>query len=100
MNNKTSTTNTITKVTALFAFALLAAIEPAYAQGGLAKVNTFVDNILLLLRGISIAAVTIAIMWAGYKFLFKHADVAEVGKILAGGLFIGGASELAQWLIG
>jgi glutamate-1-semialdehyde aminotransferase len=44
--------------------------------------------------------VTCAIMWAGYKFLFKHADIAEVGKILGGGLLVGGAAELAAYLLG
>jgi hypothetical protein len=43
--------------------------------------------------------VTVAIMWAGYKFLFKNADMAECGKILAGGLLIGGAAELAGYLL-
>ena len=79
---------------------LLMAAEPAFADGGLEKVNTFVDNIKTVLTGISIGVVTIAIMWAGYKFLFKHADITEVGKILAGGLLIGGASELASYLLG
>lgn len=74
--------------------------DPAFAQaGGLDKVNTFMDNVLNILRGVSITTVTIAIMWAGYKFLFKHADMAEVGKILAGGLLIGGAAELAIFLL-
>jgi len=58
------------------------------------------DNVLAVLRGISITVVTIAIMWAGYKFLFKHADMAECAKILAGGLLIGGASELSRWMLG
>lgn len=73
--------------------------EPAFAAGGLDKVNTFVENLLSVLRGISIGVVTIAIMWAGYKFLFKHADMAECGKILGGGLLIGGAAELAAYLL-
>jgi len=83
-------------------FAALLLADPALAQGvgGLAKVNTFMDNVLAVLRGISITVVTIAIMWAGYKFLFKHADMAECAKILAGGLLIGGASELARWMLG
>lgn len=81
--------------------AALFAVEPAFAQGGgLGKVNTFLENVLSVLRGASIAVVTIAIIWAGYKFLFKHADIAEVGKILAGGLLIGGAAELARYLLG
>lgn len=85
----------------LMGVAMLIAAEPALAQapGGLDKVNTFVDNVLLVLRGISIGVVTIAIMWAGYQFLFKRADFAEVGKILGGGLLIGGASELARYLL-
>lgn len=84
----------------LLAFATLFAAEPALAQaGGLDKVNTFMDNVLAVLRGVSITTVTIAIIWAGYKFLFKHADIAEVGKILAGGLLIGGAAELANYLL-
>lgn len=85
---------------ALLAFVVLFAAEPAFAQGGLDKVNTFMDNVLSILRGVSITVVTIAIMWAGYKFLFKHADIAECAKILAGGLLIGGAAELARFLLG
>lgn len=81
----------------------LLAVDPAFAQaagGGLQKVNTFMDNVLTVLRGVSITVVTIAIIWAGYKFLFKHADLGEVGKILGGGLLIGGAAELAGFLLG
>ncbi|MDD3465174.1 MAG: TrbC/VirB2 family protein [Candidatus Cloacimonetes bacterium] len=76
-------------------------VEPAFAgdSGGLEKVNSFVENVLAILRGISLGVVTGAIMWAGYKYLFKHADLGEVGKILAGGLLIGGAAELAGYLL-
>jgi len=96
-------TMTMKRVTVLSAIALLAllAVEPAFAAGGgLDKVNTFVQNVLAVLQGIAIAVVTCAIMWAGYKFLFKHADIAEVGKILGGGLLVGGAAELAAYLLG
>jgi ammonia channel protein AmtB len=86
-------------IMAMMACIALMTVEPAFAQGGLEKVNTFVENLLVVLRGISIGVVTIAIMWAGYKFLFKHADMAECGKILAGGLLIGGAAELASFLL-
>ncbi len=79
---------------------LITVTSPALAQtGGLDKVNTFMDNVVAILRGASIAVVTAAIMWAGYKFLFKHADIAEVGKIVLGGLLIGGAAELARYLL-
>jgi len=90
------------KVTILGLIVLIALmmVEPAFAVGGLSKVNTFVQNVLSVLQGIAIAVVTVAIMWAGYKFLFKHADIAEVGKILGGGLLVGGAAELAAYLLG
>lgn len=82
----------------------LLAVDPAFAQatggGGLQKVDQFMANVLAVLRGVSITVVTIAIIWAGYKFLFKHADLSEVGKILGGGLLIGGAAELAGFLLG
>jgi len=98
INNKAIAPNAVSIMAVAACLALMVA-EPAFAQGGLAKVNTFVDNVLLVLRGISIGVVTIAIMWAGYKFLFKHADMAECGKILAGGLLVGGAAELAAYLL-
>ena len=96
--NNNSTAKALSIMAVFLGLALMAA-EPAFAQGGLDKVNTFVENVLVVLRGISIGVVTIAIMCAGYKFLFKHADIAEVGKILAGGLLIGGAAELARYLL-
>lgn len=96
---KTSSNAKTLSIMAVVACLALMAVEPAFAQGGLAKVNTFVQNVLVVLRGISIGVVTIAIMWAGYKFLFKHADMAECGKILAGGLLIGGAAELSAYLL-
>jgi type IV secretory pathway VirB2 component (pilin) len=97
VNTKMSTAVPI--LAAVVCLVLLAA-DPALAQGGLQKVNTFVENVLTVLRGVSIGVVTIAIIWAGYKFLFKHADLGEAGKILGGGLLIGGAAELAGYLLG
>jgi type IV secretion system protein VirB2/type IV secretion system protein PtlA len=87
----------------LFLFALclcmtFVGVEPAFAQG-LSKVNTLVDNILGVLRGVSLGVVTIAFIWAGYKFLFKSAEIGECLKILGGGLLIAGASEFAGFLL-
>jgi type IV secretory pathway VirB2 component (pilin) len=85
----------------LVAGVALMVAEPALAQtGGLQKVDDFLEQVLSILRGASVAVVTIAIIWAGYKFLFKHADIAECGKILGGGLLIGGAAEIARFLLG
>lgn len=73
--------------------------EIAYASGGLDKVNNFMENIIAILRGASIGAVTAAIMYAGYKFIWMNATVMEVGKIVIGGLLIGGAAEIARYLL-
>ncbi len=73
--------------------------QSAMAEGGLERVNGFMDNILKILHGVSMGVVTMAIMWSGYKFLFKQADIAECAKILAGGLLIGGSAELANYLL-
>ena len=54
----------------------------------------------LRLRGDYLAIVTIAIMWAGYKYLFRHADLREIVNILGGGLLIGSSAELARYLLG
>lgn len=88
-------------VPALFMVALLGLlmVSPVFAQGGLDKVNTFAENIVSILQGLSVVVVTGAIMWAGYKFLFAHAQMAEILKILAGGLLIGGASALASYIL-
>ena len=73
--------------------------EPAYAAGGLDKVNHFMDSITGILRGAAIATVTLAIMWAGYKLLFTQANPMEVGKIVIAGMLIGGAAEIARYII-
>lgn len=80
----------------------LSLADPALAQstGGLDRINTFMDNILALLRGISITVATIAIIWAGYKFLYQHADLSEIVYIIGGGLLVGAAAEIARYLLG
>ncbi|WP_045394976.1 TrbC/VirB2 family protein [Vibrio rotiferianus] len=86
---------------ALLTVAVCSLIAPdvAYAAGGLSKVNDFMENIADILRGASIITVTVAIMWAGYKLLFTTANIMEIGKIVIAGLFIGGAAEIARYLI-
>lgn len=87
----------------IFGMSCVLASNLALAQksgGGVQKVNTFLQNILAVLNGASIAVVTIAIIWAGYKFLFRNADMKECLMIVLGGLLIGGAAELAGYLLG
>jgi type IV secretory pathway VirB2 component (pilin) len=79
----------------LFAFAC----DPALADG-LTKVNTLMDNIVTLLRSVSIAAVTIAVMFVGYKMIFMQSSFKDCIPVVLGCLLIGGASELAIFLLG
>jgi hypothetical protein len=78
----------------------MAIVTPALAASGIAKVDTFLDKISTALKGAGLITFAIAIMWAGYKFLFAHADMAYCGRILAGGLLIGSAMEIAAFVLG
>lgn len=70
----------------------------ALAQGGFDKVNTNVNNINTLLVSISIAVVTIAIIWAGFKMIFQGARLTDVANILIGGTLVGGAGAFAAYI--
>jgi type IV secretion system protein VirB2/type IV secretion system protein PtlA len=82
-------------------FALCVALAaPVMAQGGLDTVNTFMSNVLNILRGIQVVTVTIAIIYIAYQIIFKAAGIRDCFPILIGALLIGGASELAVFLLG
>jgi type IV secretion system protein VirB2/type IV secretion system protein PtlA len=93
------TKQTLTSIAIAVVAVFLVAAEPAYAVGGLDKITSFMNDILMLLRGISVTVVAIAFIWAGYKFLFQHADIMECAKILGGGILIGSSTELAQFFL-
>lgn len=71
---------------------------PAFAQG-LDKVNQSAQTVIDILNGVSIAVATIAFMWIGFKYLFSTIDKAEAGRVVVGALIIGGAAQLAAFLL-
>lgn len=76
------------------------ALSAAAAQAqGFDKVNTTVTNVQQILVLISVAVVTIAIMWAGYKMIFQEARLQDVANILLGGTLIGGAGAFAAFIV-
>jgi type IV secretion system protein VirB2 len=80
--------------------ALLALPELAFAQEDFQEnACGFLDNIVGLLGIASIAVVTIAIVFAGYQIAFAHKRMGDVAPILIGGLLIGGAGQLASWIL-
>lgn len=84
-----------------FSFAIVLALlmfMPVRAED--AGVCNTLNNFQTLLKGASVVVVTLAIMWAGYKFLFARAEISECGKIIAAGVMIGSASAIAGMLLG
>ena len=71
--------------------------HPAYAQ--ISRVNTVMSNVQTVLVGVAVTLFTLAIMWAGFKMAFQHAQWSEVSNIVIGGVLVGGASGIAAWLI-
>jgi type IV secretion system protein VirB2 len=88
---------------AIVAITLLAALPNlAWAQedgGSFDKINTTVSNVQAILVTISIAVVTIAIIWAGFKMIFQGARLADVANVLIGGTLIGGAAAFASYIV-
>lgn len=82
----------------------LAALLPAMVSQvalaqGFDKINTTVTNVNAILVTISIAVVTIAIIWAGFKMIFQGARLADVANVLIGGTLIGGAAAFASYIV-
>ena len=86
------------------AASVLAALLPAtmsrlaLAQG-FDKINTTVTNVNTILATISVAVVTIAIIWAGFKMIFHGARLADVANVLIGGTLVGGAAAFASYIV-
>jgi len=83
-------------VPCLAALALLPRVATAQ---GFDKINTTVTNVQTILVTISIAVVTIAIIWAGFKMIFQGARLADVANVLIGGTLIGGAAAFASFIV-
>lgn len=90
------TSNTFTSVLVCVFFALLPPF--AFAQG-FDKINTTVTNVNAILVTISIAVVTIAIIWAGFKMIFQGARLGDVANVLIGGTLIGGATAFSTYIV-
>ena len=81
------------------ALALAALLPQLAAAQGFDKINTTVTNVNAILVTISIAVVTIAIIWAGFKMIFQGARLADVANVLIGGTLIGGAAAFASYIV-
>lgn len=69
------------------------------AAQGFDKINTTVTNVQAILVTISVAVVTIAIIWAGFKMIFQGARLVDVANVLIGGTLVGGAAAFASFIV-
>jgi type IV secretion system protein VirB2 len=74
-------------------------ISPLARAQGFDKINTTVTNVQAILVTISVAVVTIAIIWAGFKMIFQGARLADVANVLIGGTLVGGAAAFASFIV-
>ncbi len=90
----------IGSATATALAAAIAASLPAVASAqGFDKIHTTVTNVNAILVTVSIAVVTIAIIWAGFKMIFQGARLVDVANVLIGGTLIGGAAAFATFIV-
>jgi len=73
--------------------------SPVAMAAGFDKINDTVANVNTILVTISIAVVTIAIIWAGFKMIFQGARLADVANVLMGGTLVGGAGAMAAFIV-
>ena len=81
------------------ALASIAGLPRLASTQGFDKINTTVTNVQTILVTISIAVVTIAIIWAGFKMIFQGARLADVANVLIGGTLVGGAAAFASYIV-
>ena len=94
-----STLDSIRRAAPSIATLLLATASHNAMAQGFNKINTTVTNLNAILVTISIAVVTIAIIWAGFKMIFQGARLADVANVLIGGTLIGGAAAFATFIV-
>jgi type IV secretion system protein VirB2 len=76
-----------------------ALLATAVRAQGFDKIEQTVTNVNDILVTISIAVVTIAIIWAGFKMIFQGARLADVANVLIGGTLVGGAAAFAAYIV-
>lgn len=76
------------------------AANPALAAGGFKRANTVMEKVSIGLHGLAAITITVAVVWIGYKTLWKGESLSQCGYIIIGGILIGGGSEIGALLMG
>ena len=80
-------------------FALAVALPAIVQAQGFDKIEDTVNNVNAILVTISVAVVTISIIWAGFKMIFQGARLADVANVLICGTLVGGAAAFAAYIV-
>ncbi|EIE5010466.1 TrbC/VirB2 family protein [Salmonella enterica] len=87
-----------TAVRRLPAYFLPAVPCPVFADG-FQRANTVMQKVSTGLHGLAAITITVAVIWIGYKTLWKGESLSQCGYIIIGGILIGGGSEIGALLM-
>ncbi len=86
--------------TALLAWLQLMVFSPTPAVAtGFQRANTVMENVSTGLSGLAAITITVAVIWVGYKTLWKGESLTQCAYIIIGGILIGGGSEIGSLLM-
>ncbi|MGK3372592.1 TrbC/VirB2 family protein [Citrobacter youngae] len=71
---------------------------PAFADG-FTSANTVMEKVSTGLHGLAAITITVAVIWVGYKTLWKGESLSQCAYIIIGGILIGGGSEIGALLM-
>ncbi|WKV52604.1 TrbC/VirB2 family protein [Dickeya fangzhongdai] len=71
---------------------------PASADG-FERANTVMEKVSTGLHGLAAITITVAVIWVGYKTLWKGESLSQCAYIIIGGILIGGGSEIGALLM-
>lgn len=72
---------------------------PAFADG-FVRAQTIMQKVATGLHGLAAITITVAVIWVGYKTLWKGESLSQCGHIIVGGILIGGGSEIGALIMG
>ncbi|HIH9926921.1 TPA: TrbC/VirB2 family protein, partial [Klebsiella pneumoniae] len=61
------------------------AASPAFADG-FSRANTIMEKVSSGLHGLAAITITVAVIWIGYKTLWKGESLSQCGYIIIGGI--------------
>lgn len=72
---------------------------PLAFADGFTRANTVMEKVSTGLHGLAAITITVAVIWVGYKTLWKGESLSQCAYIIIGGILIGGGSEIGALLM-